>query len=58
MGRKTINRKDGKSEKGLLKVLKGYSGILGEMRHQVMKTKEKNTGNYLEMLSTSSKNSL
>lgn len=58
MGRKTRNRKGGKSEKGLPKVLKAYSGMLGEMRYQVTKKKEKNTGNYLEMLSTSPKNSL
>ena len=58
MGRKTINRKGGKSEKGLPKVLKAYPGMLGEMRYQVTKKKEKNTGNSLEMLSTSPKNSL
>lgn len=56
MRRKTLNRKGGKSEKGLPKVLKAYSGILGEMKYQVTKEKE-NTGNYLEMLSTSPKNS-
>lgn len=56
MRRKTLNRERGKSGKGLPKVLKAYSGILGEMKYQVTKEKE-STGNYLEMLSTSPKNS-
>lgn len=42
-GKNTVNRKGGKSEKGLQKVLKVHSGILREMRHQVTKKKERNT---------------